>query len=36
MVKVGLKEGFTSHNTILISQLLDELLNELEEITSTD
>jgi len=36
MVKVGLEEGFTSHNTILISQLVDELLNELEEITSTD
>lgn len=36
MVKVGLEEGFTSHNTILISQLIDELLNELEKITSTD
>ncbi|MGW9019487.1 Spo0E family sporulation regulatory protein-aspartic acid phosphatase [Priestia megaterium] len=36
MVKVGLEEGFTSHNTILISQLVDHLLNELEEITSTD
>ncbi|MEJ9314830.1 aspartyl-phosphate phosphatase Spo0E family protein [Priestia megaterium] len=36
MIKVGLEEGFTSHNTILISQLVDELLNELEEITSTD
>ncbi|MFF2444795.1 Spo0E family sporulation regulatory protein-aspartic acid phosphatase [Priestia megaterium] len=28
MIKVGLEEGFTSHNTILIS--------ELEEITSAD
>jgi hypothetical protein len=36
MIKVGLEEGFTSHNTILISQLVDKLLNELEEITSTD
>ncbi|MBE5102229.1 aspartyl-phosphate phosphatase Spo0E family protein [Priestia aryabhattai] len=36
MIKVGLEEGFTSHNTILISQLVDQLLNELEEITSTD
>jgi stage 0 sporulation regulatory protein len=36
MIKVGLEEGFTSHNTILISQLVDHLLNELEEITSTD
>ncbi|AQX56559.1 aspartyl-phosphate phosphatase Spo0E family protein [Priestia flexa] len=36
MIKVGLEEGFTSHNTILISQLVDQLLNELEEITSSD
>ncbi|WP_176585938.1 aspartyl-phosphate phosphatase Spo0E family protein [Priestia megaterium] len=36
MIKVGLEEGFTSHNTILISQLVDQLLNELEEITSPD
>jgi len=36
MIKVGLEEGFTSHNTILISQLVDQLLNELEKITSTD
>ncbi|PES32137.1 Spo0E family sporulation regulatory protein-aspartic acid phosphatase [Priestia megaterium] len=34
MIKVGLEEGLTSHNTILISQLVDQLLNE--EITSTD
>jgi stage 0 sporulation regulatory protein len=36
MIEVGLEEGFTSHNTILISQLVDQLLNELEKITSTD
>ncbi|MGX4608000.1 Spo0E family sporulation regulatory protein-aspartic acid phosphatase [Priestia sp. JNUCC 25] len=36
MIKVGLEEGFTSHNTLLISQLVDQLLNELEKITSTD
>ena len=36
MIKVGLEEGFTSRNTILISQLVDQLLNELEKITSTD
>ncbi|OLO26224.1 Spo0E family sporulation regulatory protein-aspartic acid phosphatase [Priestia megaterium] len=36
MIKVGLEEGFTSHNTILISQLVDQLLNELEKITSVD
>ncbi|MEH7092897.1 aspartyl-phosphate phosphatase Spo0E family protein [Priestia megaterium] len=36
MIEVGLEEGFTSHNTILISQLVDQLLNELEKITLTD
>ncbi|MFE4117795.1 Spo0E family sporulation regulatory protein-aspartic acid phosphatase [Priestia sp. YIM B13448] len=36
MIKVGLEERFTSHNTILISQLVDQLLNHLEKITSTD
>ena len=36
MIKVGLEEGFTSRNTILISQLVDQLLNHLEKITSTD
>jgi len=36
MIRVGLEEGFTSHNTILISQLVDQLLNELEKITSAD
>ncbi|WP_176586074.1 aspartyl-phosphate phosphatase Spo0E family protein [Priestia megaterium] len=36
MIEIGLEEGFTSHNTILISELVDQLLNELEEITSTD
>jgi len=36
MIRVGLEEGFTSHNTIIISQLIDQLLNELEKITSAD
>ncbi|MED4212669.1 aspartyl-phosphate phosphatase Spo0E family protein [Priestia megaterium] len=36
MIRVGLEEGFTSHNTIIISQLVDQLLNELEKITSAD
>ncbi|MCY9026350.1 aspartyl-phosphate phosphatase Spo0E family protein [Priestia megaterium] len=36
MIKVGLEEGFTSHNTIIISQFIDQLLNQLEKITSTD
>ncbi|MDP9580525.1 UNVERIFIED_ORG: hypothetical protein J2X74_006454 [Bacillus sp. 1751] len=36
MIRVGLEEGFTSHNTILISQLVDQLLNKLEKITSPD
>ncbi|MGG0305916.1 aspartyl-phosphate phosphatase Spo0E family protein [Priestia megaterium] len=36
MIKVGLEEGFTSNNTIIISQFIDQLLNQLEKITSTD
>ncbi|WP_257064560.1 aspartyl-phosphate phosphatase Spo0E family protein [Priestia megaterium] len=36
MIRVGVEEGFTSYNTIIISQLVDQLLNELEKITSTD
>ncbi|MFE7084190.1 Spo0E family sporulation regulatory protein-aspartic acid phosphatase [Priestia megaterium] len=36
MIRVGLEEGFTSHNTIVISQLVDKLLNELEKVTSAD
>ncbi|WP_425204064.1 Spo0E family sporulation regulatory protein-aspartic acid phosphatase [Priestia megaterium] len=36
MIRVGLEEGFTSQNTIVISQLVDRLLNELEKITSAD
>ena len=36
MIKVELEERFTSHNTLLISQLVDQLLNHLEKITSTD
>jgi len=36
MVKVGLEEVSTSNNIIVISQLVDQLLNELEKITSAD
>lgn len=36
MIKVGLEKGFTSNNTIVISQFIDQLLNQLEKITSTD
>jgi stage 0 sporulation regulatory protein len=36
MIKVGLEEGFTSRNTIIISQFIDQLLNQLEKVTSTD
>ena len=36
MIRGGLEEGFTSQNTIVISQLVDRLLNELEKITSAD
>ncbi|MBA9042654.1 hypothetical protein HNP21_005791 [Bacillus aryabhattai] len=36
MIKVGLEEGFTSRDTIIISQFIDQLLNQLEKITSTD
>ncbi|MGG0481557.1 aspartyl-phosphate phosphatase Spo0E family protein [Priestia megaterium] len=32
MIEIGLEEGFTSDNTILISQFVDQLLNKLEEI----
>ncbi|WP_243557717.1 aspartyl-phosphate phosphatase Spo0E family protein [Priestia megaterium] len=35
MIEVGLEEGFTSKNTIVISQFVDQLLNQLEE-TSTN
>lgn len=34
MIEVGLEEGFTSTNTIIISQFIDQMLNQLEEITS--
>ncbi|MGE1115744.1 Spo0E family sporulation regulatory protein-aspartic acid phosphatase [Priestia megaterium] len=34
MIEVGLKEGFTSNNTLIISQFIDQMLNQLEEITS--
>ncbi|MDR7207453.1 Spo0E family sporulation regulatory protein-aspartic acid phosphatase [Priestia megaterium] len=36
MVEIGLEEGFTSNNTILISQFVDQLLNKLEEININD
>ncbi|MDR4221794.1 Spo0E family sporulation regulatory protein-aspartic acid phosphatase [Priestia megaterium] len=36
MVEIGLEEGFTSDNTILISQFVDQLLNKLEEININD
>ncbi|MED4117144.1 aspartyl-phosphate phosphatase Spo0E family protein [Priestia megaterium] len=36
MIKVGLEVGFASRNTIIISQFVDQLLNQLEKITSTD
>ncbi|MFE3892675.1 Spo0E family sporulation regulatory protein-aspartic acid phosphatase [Priestia sp. YIM B13446] len=36
MIQVGLEEGFTSKNTIVISQFIDQLLNQLEKITATN
>jgi len=36
MVEIGLEEGFTCNNTILISQFVDQLLNKLEEININD
>nr|WP_280169282.1 aspartyl-phosphate phosphatase Spo0E family protein [Priestia megaterium]MDH3161394.1 aspartyl-phosphate phosphatase Spo0E family protein [Priestia megaterium] len=36
MIEIGLEEGFTSDNTILISQFVDQLLNKLEEINLND
>ncbi|MHC5534779.1 Spo0E family sporulation regulatory protein-aspartic acid phosphatase [Priestia megaterium] len=36
MIEIGLEEGFTSDNTILISQFVDQLLNKLEEININD
>lgn len=36
MIHVGLEEGFTSKNTIVISQFIDQLLNQLEKITATN
>ncbi|MQR86284.1 Spo0E family sporulation regulatory protein-aspartic acid phosphatase [Bacillus megaterium] len=34
MIEVGLEEGFTSTNTLIISQFIDQMLNRLEGITS--
>ncbi|MEH7358892.1 MULTISPECIES: aspartyl-phosphate phosphatase Spo0E family protein [Priestia] len=36
MIQIGLEEGFTSRNTIVISQFIDRLLNQLEKITAAD
>ncbi|MFU7592119.1 Spo0E family sporulation regulatory protein-aspartic acid phosphatase [Priestia sp. RMT2NF4] len=36
MIQVGLEEGFTSKNTIVISQFVDQLLNQLKETSVTD
>ncbi|KOO47162.1 sporulation protein [Priestia koreensis] len=33
MVNLGLEEGFTSENTLLVSKFLDELLNKLDQIS---
>jgi stage 0 sporulation regulatory protein len=32
LIKTAFKEGFTSNNTVEISQFIDEMLNELEKI----
>ncbi|MEW4282537.1 aspartyl-phosphate phosphatase Spo0E family protein [Priestia koreensis] len=32
MISLGLEEGFTSENTLQMSQFLDELLNQLHQI----
>lgn len=36
IIQVGLEEGFTSKNTIVISRFVDQLLNQLEENSTTD
>ncbi|MDD9797363.1 aspartyl-phosphate phosphatase Spo0E family protein [Priestia megaterium] len=36
MVMLGLTEGFTSRNTVRISQTLDYLLNELRKVMAVD
>ncbi|PGR31261.1 Spo0E family sporulation regulatory protein-aspartic acid phosphatase [Priestia megaterium] len=36
MIQVGLEEGFTSENTIVISQSIDQLLNQLKEASTAD
>ncbi len=33
MISLGLEEGFTSENTLQMSQFLDELLNQLYQIS---
>jgi len=36
MIVTGLKEGFTSKNTIRLSKRIDHLLNELDKINKRD
>ncbi|MFP7159668.1 Spo0E family sporulation regulatory protein-aspartic acid phosphatase [Priestia aryabhattai] len=36
IIQVGLEEGLTSKNTIVITNFIDQLLNQLEQITSND
>ncbi|MFE0298907.1 Spo0E family sporulation regulatory protein-aspartic acid phosphatase [Priestia megaterium] len=36
MIQVGLEEGFTSENIIVISQSIDQLLNQLKEASTAD
>ncbi|MED3867224.1 aspartyl-phosphate phosphatase Spo0E family protein [Priestia megaterium] len=36
MVQIGLEEGFTSKNTLVISHFIDQLLNQLAKINKTD
>ncbi|ANF45742.1 sporulation protein [Priestia megaterium] len=36
MIQVVLEEGFTSENTIVISQSIDQLLNQLKEASTAD
>lgn len=35
MIQIGLEEGFTSNNTLIISHFIDQLLNELAKINKT-
>ncbi|KOO48635.1 aspartyl-phosphate phosphatase Spo0E family protein [Priestia koreensis] len=33
MIRLGLEEGLVSNNTIVVSQILDQLLNKLDKIS---